>query len=122
MANLPQQLRELVDKLSPTLEKAFLDAIDDIKSEIVLREVVAKLEARDIEGAIQALHIDPAAFRPLSEALRQAYDAGWIADFAEHATAGRRVRKPHRLPLGHEQPGGRGEHPQSIVDDDHQHQ
>ncbi|MBY5917351.1 head morphogenesis protein [Rhizobium leguminosarum] len=78
MANLRQQLLELVDKLSPTLEKAFLDAIDDIKSEIVLREVVAKLEARDVEGAIQALHIDPAAFRPLSEAMRQAYDAGGL--------------------------------------------
>lgn len=78
MATLRQQLLDLVDKLAPTLEKAFLDAIDDIKSEIILREVVAKLEARDIEGAIQALHIDPAAFRPLSEALRQAYDAGGL--------------------------------------------
>ncbi|MCS0459533.1 head morphogenesis protein [Rhizobium favelukesii] len=78
MATLRQQLLELVDKLSPTLEKAFLDAIDDIKSEIVLREVVAYLKRRDIEGAIQALHIDPAAFRPLSEALRQAYNAGGL--------------------------------------------
>ncbi|MGO8426202.1 head morphogenesis protein, partial [Rhizobium ruizarguesonis] len=75
LAHLRQQLLELVDKLSPTLKKAFLDAIDDIKSEIVLREVVAKLEASDVEGAIRALHIDPAAFRPLSEAMRQAYDA-----------------------------------------------
>ncbi|KKZ89065.1 phage minor head protein [Rhizobium phaseoli] len=78
MPTLRQQLLELVDKLAPTLEKAFLDAIDEIRSEIILREVVAKLEARDIEGAIQALHIDPAAFRPLSEALRQAYDAGGL--------------------------------------------
>jgi hypothetical protein len=78
MPTLRQQILDLVDKLSPTLEKAFLDAIDDIRSEIVLSEVVAKLEARDVEGAIQALHIDPAAFRPLSEALRQAYDAGGL--------------------------------------------
>lgn len=40
--------------------------------------MVAELEARDFEGAINALHIDPAAFRPLSEALRQAYDAGGL--------------------------------------------
>ncbi|NNU66533.1 head morphogenesis protein [Rhizobium sp. WYCCWR 11152] len=60
------------------MEKAFREAIDDIKSEIVLREVIVRLERRDIEGAIQALHIDPAAFRPLSEALRQAYDAGGL--------------------------------------------
>ncbi|MGR9477010.1 head morphogenesis protein [Rhizobium leguminosarum] len=78
MATLRQQLLELVDKLSPTLERAFLAAIEDIKSEFVLGELVAKLEARDVEGAIQELHIDPAAFRPLSEALRQAYDAGGL--------------------------------------------
>ncbi|ACI55695.1 conserved hypothetical protein [Rhizobium leguminosarum bv. trifolii WSM2304] len=76
MATLRQQLLGLIDGLSPSLEKAFIAAIDEIKSEVVLREVVARLEVRDVEGAIQALHIDPAAFRPLSEALRQAYDAG----------------------------------------------
>ncbi|WP_171598970.1 phage minor head protein [Rhizobium sp. WYCCWR 11152] len=78
MATLRQQLSDLIDTLSPNMEKAFREAIDDIKSEIVLREVIVRLERRDIEGAIQALHIDPAAFRPLSEALRQAYDAGGL--------------------------------------------
>ncbi|MHC2298152.1 phage minor head protein [Rhizobium mongolense] len=78
MATLRQQLSDLIDTLSPNMEKAFREAIDDIKSEIVLREVVERLERRDIEGAIEALHIDPAAFRPLSEALRQAYNAGGL--------------------------------------------
>jgi hypothetical protein len=76
MATLRQQLLELVDALAPTLEKAFLDAIDDIKSEIVLREVIEALERRDAEAAIEALHIDPAAFRPLSEAVREAFNQG----------------------------------------------
>lgn len=78
MSTLRQQLTELIDRLSPDMEKAFLDAIADIKSEIVLREVVEKLERRDIQGAIEALHIDPAAFRPLSEAIRLAFNAGGI--------------------------------------------
>lgn len=78
MATLRQQLNELIDKLSPDMEKAFLDAIADIKSEIVLREVVERLERRDIQGAIEALHIDPAAFRPLSEAIRTAFNAGGV--------------------------------------------
>ncbi|MDP9630084.1 UNVERIFIED_ORG: hypothetical protein J2W85_002145 [Ensifer adhaerens] len=76
MASLRQQIEALIDELSPNMEKAFREAIDDIKSEIVLREVVERLERRDIEGAIAALHIDPAAFRPLNEAIRQAFDAG----------------------------------------------
>lgn len=86
MATLRQQLNELIDKLSPDMEKAFLEAIADIKSEIVLKEVVERLERRDIAGAIEALHIDPAAFRPLSEAIRQAFNSGGIL------TAGRMPR------------------------------
>lgn len=78
MATLRQQLSDLIDRLSPDMEKAFREAVEDIKSEIVLREVVEKLERRDVEGAIQALHIDPAAFRPLTEALRQAYNSGGL--------------------------------------------
>ncbi|ULJ73596.1 phage minor head protein [Rhizobium gallicum] len=78
MATLRQQLSDLIDRLSPDMEKAFREAIEDIKSEIVLREVVERLERRDVQGAIEALHIDPAAFRPLSEALRQAFNAGGL--------------------------------------------
>lgn len=78
MATLRQQLLDLIDRLAPDMERAFLEAVEDIKSEIVLREIVERLERRDIEGAIEALHIDEAAFRPLAEALRQAYNAGGI--------------------------------------------
>ena len=76
MATLRQQLEALIEELSPSMEKAFRAAIDDIKSEIVLREVIEALERRDIEAAVTALHIDPAAFRPLSEEVRAAFNAG----------------------------------------------
>ncbi len=76
MPTLRQQLNDLIDKLSPDMEKAFQAAINDIKSEIVLKEVIAYLERRDIEGAIAALHIDAAAFRPLYEQYRAAFSSG----------------------------------------------
>lgn len=76
MASLRQQLLGLIDGLSPEVERAFLDAIENIRSQIILREIVARLEARDIEGAIRALHVDEAAFQPLAEALRQAFNQG----------------------------------------------
>lgn len=76
MATLRQQLLDLIGKLAPEMERAFLDAIEDIKSEIVIREVVERLERQDIEGAIDALHIQPAAFNPLAEAMRQAFNQG----------------------------------------------
>ena len=78
MATLRQQLYDLIAKLEPEAERAFMEAVAQVKSDIVLREVVERLEKRDIEGAIEALHIDPAAFHPLSDALRQAYNAGGV--------------------------------------------
>lgn len=76
MPTLRQQLDDLIEKLAPDMEKAFHAAVDDLKDEIVLKEVVDRLERRDINGALAALHIDPEAFQPLSEALRNAYNAG----------------------------------------------
>lgn len=76
MPNLRQQLQALIEALTPEMQKAFAASIDDIKSEIVLREVVDRLERQDIEGAIAALHIEPSAFRPLGEAIRQAFSTG----------------------------------------------
>lgn len=76
MATLRQQLLELIERLAPDVERAFLEAIADVKSEIVLRELVERLERQDIEGAIDALNIEQSAFRPLSEALRVAFNQG----------------------------------------------
>lgn len=76
MPTLRQQLDDLIEKLSPDMEKAFHAAIADLKDEIVLRELVDRLERRDIQGALEALHIDPAAFQPLAEAVRNAYNSG----------------------------------------------
>lgn len=76
MATLRQQLDELIDRLSPEMERRFIDIIEKVKSNIVLREVVDRLERRDVEGAIAALHLDAEAFYPLKEALREAFNAG----------------------------------------------
>lgn len=76
MATLRQQLNELIDRLSPEMERRFIEVVDQVKSKVVLREVVERLEARDVEGAIRALHIDVEAFYPLKEALRDAFNSG----------------------------------------------
>lgn len=76
MATLHQQLLGLIDKLTPDLERAFLEAIADIKSEIVLKEVIEALERRDVQAALDVLHINATAFRPVSEAMRAAFNEG----------------------------------------------
>ncbi len=75
---LQQQLNALIDSLEPSVEQAVRNASAEIRSEIVLREVIEWLERYDVEGAINALHIEAEAFRPLTEAVRQAYNQGGV--------------------------------------------
>lgn len=74
-----QRFEILVGQYEPLLRTAFLEAIDDIRSNIVLRRVVERLERGDINGAVAAMHLDEAAFRPLDEAIRQAFNGGGVA-------------------------------------------
>lgn len=48
------------------------------KSAILLKRIIERLERHDIADAVRALGIDEAAFRPLEEALRPAFNAGGI--------------------------------------------
>jgi osmotically-inducible protein OsmY len=78
MASLQSKLDGLIEQLAPEMEAAFRQAVQGITSEIVLKEVIDRLERQDIEGAVEALHIEPAAFRPLAEALRIAFNQGGV--------------------------------------------
>ncbi|GAA2867450.1 hypothetical protein GGQ99_001292 [Aminobacter niigataensis] len=81
-----ERLEQLVADLTPVLRAAFMEAIDDIKSNIVLRRIVERLERGDINGAISAMHLDQAAFRPLDEAIRQAFNGGGVATIEQMPT------------------------------------
>lgn len=74
-----ERFEQLVATWEPLLRAAFMEAIDDIRSNIVLRRIVERLERQDIAGAIRALNLDEAAFRPLEEAIRQAFNGGGVA-------------------------------------------
>ncbi|WP_144223464.1 head morphogenesis protein [Mesorhizobium amorphae] len=74
-----ERFEQLISTWEPLLRAAFMEAIDDIRSNIVLRRIVERLERQDIAGAIRALNLDEAAFRPLEEALRQAFNGGGVA-------------------------------------------
>lgn len=61
------------------MRKAFLDAVADITSNIVLRVVVERLERGDVNGAVNAMNLEPEAFVRLETAIREAYNAGGIS-------------------------------------------
>lgn len=74
-----ERFEQLVADFEPKVRAAFMEAIDDIRSNIVLRRVVERLERGDINGAIRAMNLDGVAFRSLEDAIRQTYSGGGVA-------------------------------------------
>lgn len=74
-----RRLEQLAGEFEPTLQRAFLAAVADLVSNVQLGRVVERLERGDIEGALSALNVEPAAFRQFEEAIRQAYIGGGVA-------------------------------------------
>lgn len=66
----------LTDEFEPLLKAAFLDAILDITKRAELARIIERLERGDIPGAIEAIHLDPAAFRALDNGIVAAFNAG----------------------------------------------
>jgi hypothetical protein len=73
---------ELLSTYEPKLAAAFREAIESIKSTIVLKVVVERLERGDVEGAIAAMQLDAEAFASLEIAFAEAYNAGGINEVA----------------------------------------
>jgi hypothetical protein len=74
-----EKFEQLIADFEPLLRNAFMESIRDIKSNIQIKRIVERLERNDIAGAIDALYLDTAAFRPLDRAIAQAYEGGGVA-------------------------------------------
>lgn len=70
------RIEQLTETWEPVVRAAFFAAVTDIVSRAELNRIVERLEKGDISGAIDAVHLDPAAFRALDTAITQAFDAG----------------------------------------------
>nr|WP_289851531.1 phage minor head protein [Sinorhizobium meliloti] len=60
----------------PRLAAAFREAIEEIRSSVVLARVIERLERGDVNGAVEAMQIEPEAFSALEIALQEAFNAG----------------------------------------------
>lgn len=73
-----EQLEQVVQNFEPVIRKAFIEAIETIRSDTVIEQIIERLEKGDIAGAVEAVPVDNAAFNPLEEAIRQTFNAGGI--------------------------------------------
>lgn len=70
------RLGQLIDRLEPVLRRAFLESISNLRDAAQLDQIVRMLEARDVDGAIRAVGLDPVAFRPFDKSIADAFEAG----------------------------------------------
>lgn len=77
MARRPTQ-RQIFEALEARFGReiatAFTESVDDLRSGVSLADVIEALEAGDIERALRAFNLDPAALRPLERAIATAYE------------------------------------------------
>ena len=85
------KLQRLVERFAPEIAQAFLEAIQDITDRAIIRELIAAIEAGDINRAIASLGLSDAAFRSLSAAVERAFEVGGVTT---SATFPREVQTP----------------------------
>lgn len=71
-----QLVQELSNRFEPVIRDTFLEAVRNIRSEVVLKVIVERLEKGDVHGAIRAMQLDGEAFSRLELALFDAYNLG----------------------------------------------
>lgn len=74
MANLPQ----ITAAQERAVLTAFRKAVQSVKDQVVIHEIVRLLEVGNVDGVIELLQLDRATFEPLEEAIRQAYRQGGL--------------------------------------------
>jgi hypothetical protein len=82
MPTTRKQVDALVEKLEPTLRKAFEQALADWRNNVDLDALAAALMRGDIEGAVRAANIQPAALNGFLTARENAFELAGTAELA----------------------------------------
>lgn len=79
MAKRPSQrrlFRELAAKFGLEVAHAYLASIRDITSQVEVQKLILAIERRELQAALDALHLNRAAFQPVEAKIAEAFVAG----------------------------------------------
>lgn len=79
---------QLIARLEPEIKRGFMTSVTDLSANVDWRQLLAQLEAGNIDGAIAALNISPAAWSAYSASVTSAYAASGSAVAAQIQQAG----------------------------------
>lgn len=72
-------LEQIAADFEPAVRAAWIEAINRIRSNIVLKRIVERLERGDVAGVVRDLGIEEGVFARFESALVQAYNSGGLA-------------------------------------------
>ena len=75
-AELGRLYQELLDRYGRTIADAFLVALNDLRTAAEIQRLTDAIRAGNLQDALDALHLDAAAYGPLQDAIAQAYAEG----------------------------------------------
>lgn len=83
-----RQIDALLAQYEPLIRKAFTDAIYAARANVNAADLIAALQAHDVERAVQLLRIEQGVLFPLDDAVRSAFIAGGQSVVAPTGLAG----------------------------------
>lgn len=84
MPTTRKQIEALIERLEPALRKAFELALADWRNNVDLDAIAAALTRGDIEAAVRAANIQPAALNGFLNSREAAFEAAGMAELASH--------------------------------------
>lgn len=79
---------QLIAELEPTIQRGFMASVTDLNANVNWSRLLAELERGNIEGAISALNISPAAWAEYSSAMTAAYAKAGASTAAQIVQSG----------------------------------
>lgn len=79
---LPPEMESALEQIEPQLRQLFLQAVQNLTSQIQINVIVSHLQAGRISDALVALNLDPLFFAPIDRAISDAYYKGGVMALA----------------------------------------
>lgn len=83
-----RQFANLIAKLQPEVKRAFMASVTDLQAHVDWPRLLSELESMNIDGAIAALNINPAAWAEYSSTMSAAYAAAGASTAAQITQSG----------------------------------
>ena len=74
-----RELQALILQFTPTIRDSFLDAIQNLRDQAIIKEITKAIAEGDVNRAIFSLGLDDVAFRGMVRTVEDAFEAGGVA-------------------------------------------